>query len=249
MPMTTEAIKGFLGAALHILGRQKIGVRPITADVLRIAKAVKFELFFAVIADYFGSSPMKFAAELYTRRDPNQNHAAIARLIGLEHPVFTTNFDENIDELLSGAKASHLVHLHGTASNPESMILTMAQLADRQRPSLETLRTAIAKTKRLACIGYSGIGDIDILPILQDADNAGILIHWFGRPGFKPPTGGRVFHHDLSDSSNVLLRWAGIDAEVPIWPASATVASGVRELALRHFSGFPRLLCCERLPP
>jgi len=219
------------GRGLQRLVQMLIGPRAkakegsLERGVKAVSKAIKFELFFAVLGDYLGEFPRQIAADLYRGIRPNVNHKAIAWIVEQGHEVFTTNFDENVQACLSGELKGRLTHMHGRAREPETMALTLKQLRPEERPELDRLRESIRRVGRVVCVGYSGFGDIDIIPVLRDAQlkrkkgpcgpdrhdgdkKQGVRFVWFDRRGFQPPVEAEVYVHDLERNDNILLRWA-----------------------------------------
>ena len=87
----------------------------------------------------------------------------------------------------------------------------MSQLHDTNREELRDLRRRLEAGARLVCVGYSGFGDMDILPVLRECAKE---VQWFDKPGFKAPIDADVFVHNLESADNLLTRWAGV-AEQP----------------------------------
>lgn len=110
---------------------------------------------------------------------PNMNHRVLAALSdqGMA-TVATTNFDELIESLAT--QRDRVVKLHGTVSNPESMVMRLSQvgrgLVDRRFRRLlgETLAG-----KSVCFIGYAG-RDPDIFPALMGLRLKRVL--WIARP-------------------------------------------------------------------
>ena len=75
LPMVGQALSDILQSLVEsceargvIFGRQR-------SPIIGLNTRVKFELFFAVLADYFGSSPTRsLVASVYGQRRPNRNH-------------------------------------------------------------------------------------------------------------------------------------------------------------------------------
>lgn len=236
MPMAGEAIEGVIRGLVALLKQSGVKLDGRASEILAAIPAIKLELFFSVLSDYFGDDPRELAASIYGQREPNPNHRALASLAAKGHSLFTTNFDDNIEACLApGVPAP--IHLHGTAKEPASMAITLRQLSDIQRPELRQLREAIAETRIVVCVGYSGFGDVDIVSVLREAErDSAPRIIWLDRPNFKPPVGARTYEHDLSSTdANLLLKWASCtDAIRPsIGPEQAIDA--VEQRAMLHF--------------
>lgn len=210
LPMVGEALSDVLRALVDSCEARRVHFGDQRDQVLGLSARVKFELFFAVLSDYLGASQTRnLVANVYSQQRPNHNHEAIA-LLASQNPVFTTNFDEDIEAC---SKSRPIVHLHGLASEPNGLVITLGQLANRERPSLDAFRSALNSIPRLACIGYSGWGDVDIFPLIQQfADRPDTDIMWFEFRTATPPVRARLYRHDLFLASNALTLWAGTDS-------------------------------------
>ena len=236
MPMAGEAIEGVIRGLVAVLKQSGIELDGLASKILAVAPAIKLELFFSIMSDYFGDAPRELAASIYGQRKPNPNHRALALLAARGHSLFTTNFDDNIEACLSLGVPSP-VHLHGTATEPASMVITLEQLSDAERPALLRLRAAIAETRIVVCVGYSGFGDIDIVPVLREAErDLAPRIIWLDRPNFKPPVSARTVVHDLSSKdANVLLKWASCTDTVDRTTAREVAVKAVKQRAEQRF--------------
>lgn len=244
LPMAGEAIEGVIRGLIGLLKQSGVQLDDLVSRVLAAAPAIKLELFFSVLSDYFGDEPRELAASIYGRVETNPNHHALALLAAKGHSLFTTNFDDNIEACLPAGVRSP-IHLHGTANEPASMVITLRQLSDAHRPELQLLHEAIAKTRTVVCVGYSGFGDIDIVPVLRDAErNLAPRVIWLDRPNFKPPVRARAYVHDLrTTGANLLLAWASCTEHVrpSILPEEA-VATAEQRATLHFRDADPRTI-------
>ena len=225
LPMVSSALRGALESLVTICKVRGVDFGLLEPQVFALSRSVKFELFFSILSDYLGIGVQDVVAQVYSPIRPNHNHRALA-LLAKEHEVFTTNFDENIE-----ACGGTVAHLHGNASVPDSLVVTMERLSDRSRPELAHFEERLLSSRRLACVGYSGWGDIDIYPIFARLAAPPTKLHllWFDLTRASPPVEAKVYTHNLRDAENVLTTWSGAVAIHPsISPSSP--APGIGEL-------------------
>jgi hypothetical protein len=191
--MVSEALRDVLVSIVESCESRGVCFGVLRERVLALHKHIKFELFFAVLTDYLGWDKIHNLVSLvYLRNKPNPNHVALA-ILSRKHCVFTTNFDENIE----AAGGVAIKHLHGRASNPKSLAITLGALSTT-RPELKRFEAALRNARSLVCVGYSGWGDVDIFPIIEQVqEELDIKIVWFDRRPFRPPLKADVVYHDL----------------------------------------------------
>jgi hypothetical protein len=113
---------------------------------------------------------------------PNLNHRVLATLLdrGIAS-VMTTNFDELIERSQQPVgRSARLTKLHGTISNPESLVARVGQVGRGRSSTTLRKRTVEGLRHGAVCfLGYSGT-DLDIGPILKTVQTSTVI--WLIRP-------------------------------------------------------------------
>jgi tetratricopeptide (TPR) repeat protein len=133
---------------------------------------------------------------------PNALHMTSVELLRRGNAVWTTNFDELIEEaaeqadirfhrLLPGGNPrcrcdlGHLVKVHGTLSGDEVLARSEQVMVPLQAGWLERLKGDLENAE-VAVVGYAG-ADIDLRPGLRGALSGSYSAIWFGRPSDRDP--------------------------------------------------------------
>lgn len=186
---------------------------------------------------------------LFADLPPNANHQAIAQLHrgNWAKWVITTNFDGAIEAtgafagrclpISLGIKDHAVLKLHGDADSGDDIVATMNRLVERRNFALIGGMFAALQglgMNRLLLVGYSGRGDIDVLPELRAAQARGLQIWWSVLKGKHAPSDipvAGVIEHDLfDDRDNVLLQLAGINSALLGRDEHATLERAVERL-------------------
>lgn len=108
--------------------------------------------------------------------EPNWLHQTIADLSnkGICNEIITTNFDICIEKSCSSI-ANSVIHLHGSISDPNSLILTIGGIGRGLPNHIADSLRELHRNKILLFLGYSGY-DSDILDVLESVN--GKPIYW-----------------------------------------------------------------------
>ena len=150
-------------------------------------------------------------------QEPSAEHLATAQLVdkGVIRKILTTNFDIGLELALgrvtSAGDSAIIAHLHGSVLDQRSMVATIERLGNITQA--DEARDAIASTHptRLLIVGYSGTGDLDVLPALRQIATDGVAMYWAELGGKTLPdlTNMTRIDHDLSlDGESVLMVWS-----------------------------------------
>lgn len=146
---------------------------------------------------------------------PNWNHHFLARAMQRGMPVLTTNFDLQIEYAAKAAGVEHrtcftedhfrqvsrrhttdcqalLLKLHGSFADRSSLRATLRQLGDagyqwQREPARKSVLERIIAIRGLVVVGYSGLDDFDIVPILQSINRPRALF-WIQHDSSSAPT-------------------------------------------------------------
>lgn len=137
------------------------------------------EVLFGLIERHAPDALMTFLHRQLTAGRPNANHLFAAWLLRHGNPVITTNFDTLIedsrppvprliesDQMMAGSAA--LFKIHGSIDRPESLVATMDQVGRGLKPWQVARLKACTKGRTLLVLGYSGLDQIDIMPVLAE---------------------------------------------------------------------------------
>jgi hypothetical protein len=163
------------------------------------------------------------------------NHQAISLLFnqGRIKLCLTTNFDNAIE--LANPFITKVVHknkfafpeyptsptlikLHGDVQEGSFIATTNSLYTAEKSHSFQYIEDLLTN-KIVLFAGYSGGGDIDIAPHLENAKKKGAKFVWLGKPNSTPPSFATYYCQtdlfSISQNDNCLLRlanWNGIDA-------------------------------------
>jgi tetratricopeptide (TPR) repeat protein len=166
-------------------------------------------------------------------------------------PIVTTNQDELIeDAAIKLGVAVDVMHLHGLASRPQSIVTMLSQYVDGlSSPIAQQLRDRITGC-HLVVLGYSG-RDLDIMPHLYRAPRVTWLHFQPAGSGPPPAMEVRALHAFLGSRMRIVAHpdpvlWllrrlpvAAKNAALSVTPAGRVVAASPRLSgeALRAFAG------------
>lgn len=152
----------------------------------------RFEVFFQVYIDFFGNEAIKLLDILKTG-EPNHNHIFLSELVskGYLSTIITTNFDSLIEKALEKRgipysllyqgvhfknydpnRKAQILKLHGSLegqnknNTSNSVLISVNQVGKKIDKQIVNTLKKILRDKDLVFIGYSGMDDFDILPIL-----------------------------------------------------------------------------------
>lgn len=155
------------------------------------------EVLFGLIERPAPDALMTFLHRQLTAGRPNANHLFASWLLWHGNPVVTTNFDTLIednrapvprlierDRMPTGATA--LFKIHGSIDRPQSLVATMDQVGRGLRPWQVARLKACTKGRTLLVLGYSGLDQLDIMPVLAECEYRRVI--WIDhRPGRLVP--------------------------------------------------------------
>ena len=199
----------FFGSAISVVPPTDL---PLTSDIVgpiaqllargdarveSLLNVVQPEQLFSILAKALGPGDLGPLEVLVPERlgraavPPNYLHMVVAALAHrCGQPVFTTNFDEFVEEAglrrCGRAEASDpremgacVVKLHGTISDPSTMIFRVEDVAGGLAPAYErALRWYLARFE-VVFVGYSGL-DMDVFDTV--VSGAAHRIHWVVHP-------------------------------------------------------------------
>lgn len=246
-PMVRPALEGLLRSAEAVLVGKHPALGQFVQDTLddvdmgHLASNLKFELAIGHLNAQVTGLGDSVIRALYSTRQPNPNHFALAALLksGQVNWLLTTNFDRAL-EAASGFPArpgyvpapnsnAAIIKPHGDADSGQLLVATldtMSQLkAIQAAKGLFTALKALG-LENLLVVGYSGSGDVDIMPGLIEAQS-NVTIWWAVRSGHAPSELGNVneFSHDLlGTTDNALQRLAGTATPIDR-PSDTDIAS------------------------
>lgn len=157
--------------------------------------------------------------------EPNANHLAIGSLrrSAWARWVATTNFDAGLERtgafaVVAGpwtGSTGDVTKLHGDPHHPESLVATLETLARRKASyGVQVLLDLSKRIDGLLVVGYSGMGDVDIFPVLRSLANSGLPIWWCVRENAIRPRDislAGIVEIDLdTEEKNVLRLLAGV---------------------------------------
>jgi hypothetical protein len=139
------------------------------------------EVFWRQMLETAGSEVVTRALRVADTGVPNRNHELIAHFLSVKRcrHAITTNFDEHVEALLPKgfqvetpdavaelppAGKSIITKLHGTASDPNSLVFTLEQYDALENRNTQLLQRLSGQP--LVIAGYSGY-DTDVLPALS----------------------------------------------------------------------------------
>jgi tetratricopeptide (TPR) repeat protein len=159
--------------------------------LLDAGMSLRPEVFMGVLVEHCGSKALGFAHALLFA-DPNENHYRIAKCINAGALVATTNFDLLIEQAAlqngypspslgvppyyvrpSAESGGGLYKLHGTLSLQMAQTISGLAVSYRQTSARRTrylrsaLRHVLEERPVLLVIGYAGLDDFDINPLLR----------------------------------------------------------------------------------
>jgi tetratricopeptide (TPR) repeat protein len=141
---------------------------------------LRLELMLDLMARDLPSKTLVGVYSLVLGRKPTLPHFALA---AAGCPIVTTNQDELIELAASElGRAADVLHLHGLASDPDSIVTTLSKYVEGLSETTERDFRLQVSGRHLIVVGYSG-RDRDVMPILHSADR----ITWLN---FEPPGGG-----------------------------------------------------------
>lgn len=169
--------------------------------------------------------------ELFVSKAPNINHKSIATLHRNSWApwIVTTNFDDGLEAtgefrgfaVRPAFSSDQVVKLHGDARTGDGLVATLEAMATQRalnlsRASFEAL--VGLGVDRILTIGYSGTGDLDVVPALRWARQRDVKIWWSVRdPRVTAPlpVEGVVVTDLESDEpiKNVLVGLSGVKGE------------------------------------
>jgi hypothetical protein len=230
LPLAPEAAQSLASLSTTILNLDRVQWRrtSLAEEVFSAAMAIKFEMLVSRLREHQGDLVVESLCKLFELKQPSEEHEAIAKLLRLNRvrTVFTTNFDVGIELAAhfpsnevgylpisyDNGRWPRLVKLHGSTDSPKSIVATLDRLGDSRQQ--EAVREAFFKIapKRMLIVGYSGAGDLDVLPSVIDLGEAGIPIYWADLPNKQLPQVPGIIRvdHDLSQpNESILMRWSG----------------------------------------
>lgn len=101
-------------------------------------------------------------------------------------PIVTTNQDELVEAAANdlGLGAS-VLHLHGMASDPASIVTTLGQYSEGLSTGISTKLQGAVGASHLVVVGYSG-RDLDVMPLVRNAKRV-TWLHFAPKHGGSPP--------------------------------------------------------------
>jgi hypothetical protein len=147
------------------------------------------ETVLAWINDIIGQGALDAILAVFKNGRPSFYHKLFALCLKKKyfHSIFTTNFDElleqacnelkvKFDRYISGSYRKNIhngpmiVKLHGTISQPMTILAVLKEIyRSRNSHAIQYLRNLVSK-KHLIVVGYSGYDLIDIMPTLMLSD-------------------------------------------------------------------------------
>lgn len=217
-----------------------------TLDQDAFARNLKFELALSHVKAHAEGLIEPALKVLYAGRDPNANHVAIGELhkVGWASWTLTTNFDDALER--TGAfqgygvriplSQKNVTKLHGDGRTGDGLVATLEAMTTTRALNLSkgVFSALVALgVRRIFTVGYSGTGDLDIVPALQQAHGEGVEIWWSVRDKRTVPplaVAGVVVTNleDPSATGNVLLALTSANAETP--PVRRRVAETVADV-------------------
>ena len=229
-PMVGPSLWGLLLALVDEIGLRSQALGAISRRIIRrvdrrtLIANLKLEVALSNVDGIVQGGAERVVHSLYAGRQSNANHGAIAALHdkGWARWVLTTNFDGGLEGTghFTGVdtrlpQQNSVLKLHGDADSGRDIVATMEGLTTGRNFAFAEGAMAVLAglgMERLLVVGYSGHGDIDILPALVGAPNKGIALWWAVKSGGSPPPGmavaGTITHDLEKPRANVLCALA-----------------------------------------
>ena len=252
LPMAPRAARSLASIPTVTLGLE--GIRwhrtSLAEEVCSAATVIKFEMLVSRLREHLGDIIIEDLCNLFELKQPSEEHEAIAKLLSVNRvqTVLTTNFDVGIElatrihpaeiSLLPitdiNPQRPILVKLHGSADHPKSIVATLDRLGDPRQQEMVSEAFSQTAPKRLLIVGYSGTGDIDVLPSIIALGKTGIPIYWADLEKETLPQVNRTIRidHNLSSpDTSILMRWTKTVGQPNRWPDEHTMitTSGVHK--------------------
>lgn len=150
------------------------------------------EVIFKLMSTHAVELLQSFLKDLLDNVNFNKGHLFAAKCLALQNPVVTTNFDQLIESACVAEKVSFLrnpphkldspsaptlLKIHGTIDAISTLMLTIDHVFKGPDKKMVSLVGSILEGRTLLVLGYSGLDQLDIMPLLEKINTKKII--WF----------------------------------------------------------------------
>ena len=174
---------------------------PPNQPLRRPGEFLRFEVAMQCLIDSGLDPTLKVLDFLDTCEAPNQLHFWLASIVAANGIVLTTNFDRLIETAYRNSYAEHakvaaydadfhyaprtVWKLHGSISidgrdTRDSIKASLYSILRRSRgQQMRSFVANILTSHNVFVVGYSGLDDLDVVPILESIDSGKLCLVWF----------------------------------------------------------------------
>jgi tetratricopeptide (TPR) repeat protein len=194
LPLARELLRGAAEAVSAPLEKR------LQSAVIAAAEALRPETFAEILLGIVGPKALGFLSVLASD-SPNANHKALAAALKNGGVIATTNFDTLIEQAAAQVqvpihvvvsterlklRSARIYKLHGTLTECgglERLALSSGQVARRRTGALRKLLQALFRDSTVLVVGYSGMDDFDINPLLASLPRGTGRVVWIDHVG------------------------------------------------------------------